>query len=72
MADNVIQKIESILFSSEYHKFMEALLDDMPNYSENQRNKLLNFAVLVYLTITIREKDETPAWSFLKKLQPLL
>lgn len=48
------------------------LIREAPKSSHNSAITILKYIVTVYLTVTIREKEELIAFSFLKKLHPII
>lgn len=54
--ENLIQKIESILFSTEYTKFAGNLLKNIQSMEPETAIAALKYIILVYLTVIIRQK----------------
>lgn len=57
MTQNREQKIQSILFSEQYHRFFDGLIDHLEDVSQSDQEIILKYIVTVYLTISVREKS---------------
>ena len=53
---NMFQKVQNILFSEEYLRFVSQLVQDAKQNSK-ESTKILKFSALVYLTVVMREKN---------------
>ena len=54
MRENKEYKIQSILFSQEYLKFVSSLLEDLQRHDSDTQSMVLKFTTTVYLTINLR------------------
>jgi hypothetical protein len=67
--DNKNQKIQAILFSAEYNKFVSSVLDATDEYDATLQPELLKYIVTAFLTVSIREKCEgTILFNLLKRI----
>lgn len=67
--DNKNQKIQTILFSAEYNKFVSYVLDGLAEYEVSLQEQVLKYIITVFLTVSIREKSEgIVLHNFLKRI----
>ena len=52
--ENKEYKIQNILFSQEYLKFVSSLLEDLQRHDPDTQSMVLKFTTTVYLTINLR------------------
>lgn len=51
------------MFSPDYDEFLKCILNNSEPMDDKTNNELLNFALLFFLTKTIRDKEKKPAFT---------
>lgn len=69
IADNKEFKIQNILFSAEYSRFVNQIIDNLEEYDPSMQKQALKYAIITYLTITVREKSDSEIYNKLKRIQ---
>ena len=69
---NKNKKIENLLFSEEYLKFVTDFANLIPSLNPTSSLLVFKYEIIVFLTIFIRQKQELPVLDFLKSINSML